>query len=355
MILTEIQRKKDTQVIMKKTILLILMVVITIPSCGNRKTYSSSRFLMGTLVTITVMDTSSQHAGNSMDAAFGEIARIEGLMSPYREQSDVYRLNHAPKKGSDPVRISEETFSLVKEAIRISDQTNGCFDITYASVSDLWDFSSEQFSPPARKKVRSRMKAFNYKNISLKPGKHAVELHNGASVGLGGIAKGYAIRMAIHVLRENNIQDAIVEAGGDIQVTGHKNGTPWKIGIRHPRKKGDIIGTLAMEGMDSIATSGDYERFRMYNGKRYHHILDPETGYPAESDLVSVSAITKDPVDADALATALFVMGHEKGMKYVQKQHGLSAIFITPGIKIYASRDLAGRVHFFEAEKITWF
>ncbi len=340
---------------MKKIVLLLLIACFTFQGCGDKKTYTGSRFLLGTLVTITVLDTSSAHAGNSMDAAFNEIERIQNLMSPHRKESDVYRLNHGGKNGPDPVRVSEETFSLVKEAVRISGETNGCFDITYASISNLWDFSDEQFSPPAAEQVRKKMKAFSYKNISLRPDTSSIVLRNGAKLGLGGIAKGYAIRKAMSVLKENNISDGIVEAGGDLQVTGSKNGTQWKIGIRHPRKKNDLIATVNLEGNDSVATSGDYERYRMYNGKRYHHILDPSTGYPAESDIISVSAVTPDPVKADALATALFIMGRQKGMQHVKEHPELSAIFITPGLHIYASRDLAGRVDFYEAEHITWF
>ncbi|MFW5863068.1 MAG: FAD:protein FMN transferase, partial [Spirochaetota bacterium] len=261
---------------MRKILLLLTAFSVLITGCNENRTFTQSRFLMGTLVTITLQHTSSEKANAAFNFAFNEIARIEKLMSPYNPHSDIYRANHS---GSDPVKITDETFTLIREALRISGKTRGAFDITYASIADLWNYNNDNFSPPSRTIINSRMRSFNYRNIILNTEKKTITLKNNAKIGLGGIAKGYAIKKAVQTLKQMNITGGIVEAGGDLQVIGKKLEKPWKIGIQHPRKKNDLAATLELHDDDSVATSGDYQRFRMHNGKRYHHIIDPGTGF----------------------------------------------------------------------------
>jgi len=337
---------------MRKLLLLITAVCVLNTGCIEEKIFTQSRFLLGTLVTITLQQTSSEKANAAFDTAFDEIARIEKLMSPYNTNSDIHRLNHS---GSDPVKISDETFALICEALLVSRKTGGNFDITYASIADLWNYKKDNFSPPSRTIIDSRMRSFNYRNIILNTEKKTITLKNNAQIGLGGIAKGYAIKKAVHTLKQKNIIGGIVEAGGDIQVIGTKLGKTWKIGIQHPRKKNDLAATLSLHDDDSVATSGDYQRFRMHNGKRYHHIIDPGTGFPSRSGLISVSVITKDPVLADAWATALFVMGAEKGSNLLKKNPHIQAVFITSELTMIASHELKERVHVFDIEHVKWF
>ena len=337
---------------MRKILLLLTAFCVLFTGCNENRTFTQSRFLMGTLVTITLQHTSSEKANAAFDSAFDEIARIEKLMSPYNHHSDIYRANHS---GSDPVKISDETFALIKEALRISGKTEGTFDITYASIADLWNYRKDNFSPPSKTIINSRMRAFNYRNIILNTGNKTIALKNNAQIGLGGIAKGYAIKKAVYTLKQKNIPGGIVEAGGDLQVIGTKQGKPWKIGIQHPRKKNDLAATLKLHDEDSVATSGDYQRFRMHKGKRYHHIIDPGTGFPSRSGLISVSVIAKDPVLADAWATALFVMGAEKGINLLKKNPHIKAVFITSEFTMMTSHELKERLHVFDIEHVKWF
>jgi len=338
---------------MRKILLLLTAFCVLFTGCNENRIFTQSRFLMGTLVTITLQHKSSDKANAAFDSAFNEIARIEKLMSPYNPHSDIFRANHS---GSDPVKISNETFTLIREALRVSDKTGGTFDITYSSIADLWNYRSDNFSPPSRTIVNSRKKAFNYSNIILNTENQTITLKNNAKIGLGGIGKGYAIKKAVLKLKEKNIPGGIVEAGGDIQVIGAKLGKPWKIGIQHPRKKNDLAATLALhDDDDSVATSGDYQRFRIHNGTRYHHIVDPGTGFPSRSGLISVSVVTNDPVLADAWATALFIMGAEKGSNLLKKNPHIQAIFITSEFTMFASRELKKQLHVFDIEHVKWF
>lgn len=305
---------------------------------------------MGTIINLTIID-SPDRALIVAERVFQEIERIEDLMSPYREKSDVSRINLAAPSGPTPV--GDETFSLIKRSLNITKETAGCFDITYASMAYLWDFSNKNFRLPFGSEIKQGLKFVGSSNILLDHKTKTIRFaRNRTKVGLGGIAKGYAIHRGIMILKEEEVAAAIVEAGGDLQVLGDKFGTRWNVGLKDPRGK-DILMSIELDEMDSIATSGDYERFHLYKGKRYHHILDPRSGYPAEG-LISVTVISKDAVLSDAYATALLVMGKDAALRFLRRKKEISGILIDSSMNIIALDSLKKRIKLYKDVPVTW-
>ncbi|MDY6934582.1 MAG: FAD:protein FMN transferase [Spirochaetota bacterium] len=331
---------------------MFLSVSLLLNSCKKKSIYNHNTSLLGTIVNLTLITDSEKRANRSAELVFNEIGRLEKIMSPFRQESDVYRINNLAMKR--PVIVSEETFSLLETSIETSTRTNGCFDITFASISHLWNFRRNPFVPPRRDEVLKLLPMLDYRHIQLNPDNLSVKINNRKTrIGLGGIAKGYAINKGIECLRRIGIDCAIVEAGGDLQVIGKKFNNPWRVGVRNPREK-NIILSLTLDDMESIATSGDYERYVIYKDKRYHHIIDPKTGFPSKT-FSSVSVISIDPVQSDALATALFIMGGRKAMQFVKHDKNISAVFIDLDMNISASEELKDRVILLGNKVIEWF
>lgn len=321
---------------------LILSASFFISSCGKEK-FSLTRPLLGTVINITV-NSDRNSAVKAVNAAFVEIERIQALFSYYNNETDISRLNKDGAKSM--VQLTPEVFELLKLSVDISSKTSGAFDITFASLAPLWNLRDENFVPPSSMEVSKLLKYVSYKYIVFDNQKVAARFtKTGVKVDLGGIAKGYAILKAVEVLKQHGISSGFVDAGGDIQVIGENSGKPWVVGIKNPSNNG-IVGTLALSGNDSVATSGSYERFKEYQGKRYHHIIDPKSGYPADSGLISVSVICSDPVLADAYATSFFVMGFDKTAKFLKGNNAVSAILIDDKEKVFVSKSLREKVKF---------
>ncbi len=331
---------------------IIFSIIITaLFGCGDNLS-KVSRPLLGTVVTITIIDTSANTPGD-FDAAFKEIENVQKIFNLYDTESDISLLN---KNASlRPYKVNNEVFSLIKRSIDASEKTEGAFDITFASTGKLWDFSKESFSPPDGKTIKSLLPFISYKNLLLDSNSGTIKfLKSGTKIGLGGIAKGYATGRAISALRKRNVKGAIVASAGDIQVIGDNNGTPWRTGIKDPR--GDsVIGAIDMRDGEAVSTSGDYERFRIVNGKRYHHIIDPATGYPADSGLISVSVFSNDPVLSDVYSTAFFVSGLVKTQRILSSMNNLSVVLVTNDMKVYVSSSLKSRVVFRDGLEIIYF
>ena len=276
-----------------------LIFIFSFAGCNDNISVIS-RPLLGTIVTITIADDAGDIAGD-FEAAFSEIERVQKSFNTYDPESEISIINKtAPDR---PCKVSDVLFSLISDSLKVSKVTNGAFDITFASIGKLWDFSShsrEDFMPPEDKTIKGLLPFISYKNVILDSNARTVRfLKKGTRIGLGGIAKGYATGRAISALKGRHVKGAIVACAGDIQVLGNNNGKQWKLGIKDPR--GDsVLGTVDMNDGESVATSGDYERFRIVNGKRYHHIIDPAKGFPADSGLISVTVFCSDPEMADA-------------------------------------------------------
>ena len=332
--------------------LLVTALLALITACGNEPA-RVSRTLLGTVVTITVADEPAGRAGD-FNAAFNEIEYVQRSFSIYDPASEIYRVNKSAYE--HPCRVSGSLFELLKASVEVSEKTGGAFDITWASAGRIWDFSNpERFTPPDDKTVKSLLPLISYKNIRLDDKAGTVRfLKPGVKIGLGGVAKGYAVKRAVGALKSRGVKGAIVACAGDIQVIGDNRGRPWRAGIQDPRGK-SVIATFDMRDGEAVSTSGDYERFRIVDGKRYHHIINPATGYPADSGLISVTVFSRDPVKADAYATAFFVSGFDKTGLILSSAEDISVVLVTSDMKVYASVRLRERLAFREDIKAVYF
>lgn len=325
------------------SLIIVIIIAQLVSACSRPHRYSLSKMAMGTIVTITVDATSPEKAQDAISQAFETITHIEKTMSPYIAHSDVTRINNNLR-----TTVSNDTFTVMRLALELSHNTDGLFDITFASVGKLWQLQSPTFVPPPQSIINTHLRCVGYRYITLNPLTHEVIKQKPCvTIGLGGIAKGYAIAQAASILKQYGIHEGIVEAGGDLEVIGDNYGYGYTIGIKHPRNEG-IIGTVKLLDGQAIATSGDYERYATYKGTRYHHILNPKTGYPAQSDIISVSVIAHNATICDGYATALFIMGSKQAILFCKKNPGLQlqCIIIDAGMNIYVSQSLEKKVTF---------
>lgn len=300
---------------------------------------------MGTLVEVQAGGPKAR-VEEAITAAFREIARIERMMSPSGE-GELAQLN--ARAHSRPVRVSFELFQLLERSMDYHELTGGKFDITLGKLLELWGFSSsfgepeEAQSPPQQPPPLEAIKAvLTERWLKLDREKRTVQLGPNAKLDLGGIAKGYAVDRAIEVLREHGVRAALVNAGGDIRVLGRRpgllNSRPFKIAIQHPRAEDEILGIVELTDR-AIATSGDYERYFVADGVRYHHILDPATGWPAQG-CISVTVIAPTALEADALATGVFALGPEQGLALLERLPQVEGIIVTSEGQILKSEGL---------------
>jgi thiamine biosynthesis lipoprotein len=295
---------------------------------------------MGTLFEITVVGA-GERAEQAIDAAFAEVRRVEELTSTWKPTTALSRVNEAA--GGKPVTVPGELLAVVEQAIQVSERTAGAFDVTFASMGRVWDFGGEPALPDPRE-VQRRRKLIDFRQLEVDRARGTLRLARAdMRVSLGAIAKGYAADCAGKVLRDMGFDDFIVYGGGDQLVSGSEGGKPWTVGIRDPRKKTRNFARVQIPQAGAVVTSGDYERFFVVDGKRYHHIIDPATGYPAVGT-VSVTVVAPRATVADALATGLFVLGPEKGMALVEADSELEAIFVDEDLKVLVSSGLAKRV-----------
>lgn len=309
--------------------------------------YRKSAFIMGTIVSITVVDSNEKDAAVKIEEAFDELRRIEDLMSKSKPMSDVGRINSAAGEG--PVKITPETLQVIQVSLPVTSLTAGKFDITIGSLTSLWDFENNgkrEFVPSAEE-IQDARSLVGIKNLEIHERSGSVFLKGkGMAIDLGGIAKGYGVDQAVEVLKRKGIKSGIVDAGGDLRLFGHKpDGSVWRTGIQHPRKENEILAVLEITDK-AIITSGDYERYFIKDDVRYHHILDPETGYPA-GDCQSVTIVTDQTDYADALGTGIFILGPEKGMELINSRKDLEGIIVTKSGEILVSEGLKGKVEIF--------
>jgi FAD:protein FMN transferase len=274
---------------------------------------SVQKYLMGTTVETTARSSDINHCKQALVSAYEEMQRIENLLSCYKDSSEISAVNR--EAGIHPVKVSYETLAMMQRAKAYCKKYKGVFDVTVGPLSDLWGFSEDkEIVLPEDSTIKRLDKLVDYKDIDINKSDTTVFLRKkGMVIDLGGIAKGYAIDRGSAVLRKMGITNFILNAGGDIYVSGIKDkGTLWKLGIKHPRNTNDIIAEFNLKDY-AVATSGDYERFKIINGKRYHHILDPATGYPGTlSESSTVIAPTAE--EADATATYVFLLGWRKAL-----------------------------------------
>ena len=321
-------------------------------SPSQEKLYKETRTSMYTVVEITVSSDSAEKAKSVIDKAFNELDRLAKLLNFYSDDSEVSMINrHA---GDKPVKVSSETLEIIEKALYVSENTEGAFDITVGPVVRLWDFKNKVI--PDEKTIKEKLKIVGYKNIIVDRQKSTVFLKKrGMQMDLGGIIKGYAADKAVEVLKKDGIKSGIVAVAGDIKAFGKKpDGGLWNVGIQNPRPnppipplaKGgnggdEIIAAIGLSDA-GISTSGDYQRFFIKGGKRYHHLLNPKTGYPVY-DCQSATVITRDAVFTDAFSTGIFILGHQRGMD-VLKRLGFDGVIVDKDGKIHATEGIKNRI-----------
>ncbi len=298
---------------------------------------------MGTEVGIQVFTDDEEGADRAIAAAFEEITRLENLMTTWKPDSEVSRINAAA--GDHPVAVSDDTLEVIEMAQRSSALSGGAFDITFYALHGLWKFDEDMEKKlPDRAEVLRRLKLVDYRQLQVDHAKKTVFLtKKGMGIGLGGIAKGYAVDRAVAVLRKAGFVNAIVQAGGDLMCAGSKNGQPWTAGIRDPRGgRGDVFAMLQLID-HAFSTAGDYERFYFIGKKRYHHIIDPKTGFPATRSR-SVTIYAPTALLADALDDAVFIMGWQKGLEMIEGIEDVGAVVVDDKGQVHTSRRMAGKV-----------
>ena len=308
-----------------KKILLLITLVFCLTGCKKIEyPVSDTDFLLNTVSTIDIYAyEGDEDPAVIIDECFDYIRELEKILSRTVKNSDIAMLN---KVNGGTVSVSDETREVLEKSILYGELTDGAFDVTIARVSELWDFVSGEDIVPEENVINEAVETVDYKNIK-KDGNN-VYLENGSEIDLGAIAKGYIADKAAQFLREKGVTSAIVNLGGNNIVIGRNGERAFRIGIQKPTATtGEFSGVVNIEDM-SIVTSGAYQRFFVKDGVTYHHILDPETGYPAESDIASVSIICETSADADALSTSCFILGVEKAVELMDSLDYACAVII---------------------------
>ena len=317
----------------------VLLIVASSRYKADEGEESYSKLLMGTVVELTLSGPGGVDYDLAAFEAFAEIERLEAIFSSYRPTSEVSKISRSAGKG--PVTVSPEVASVVETAIRIAKLSSGAFDPTIGALGEHWSFSGGgDKGVPTKERVEELLKLVDYTKITVTG--NAVGIGEpGMKLNLGGIAKGYIVGRAVEKLKEHGVERMIVKAGGDMFVSSNDSGAPFEIGITHPREQGRLLGRLQVI-RGAITTSGDYERFFIKDNVRYHHILDTETGYPARRS-ISATITSEDPTLADALSTALFVMGPGEGMEMIESLEGVEGVVVDPGGALHVSSGLRDR------------
>jgi FAD:protein FMN transferase len=323
---------------------LIIQMVVIRPgrATGGFKRIERTEFAMDTVVEATVFATRKKQGEQAIAAVFDEISRLEAILARTKAGSDLERINSAA--GKQPVTVSAPTFEVIQLGLDVGGRTDGAFDITIAPLIELWGFGTGETRVPTTEQLAHALNLVDFRNVSTYAEERQVYLQEAdMRLDLGGIAKGFIVDKAVERLRAEGIISASVDAGGDIRVIGNKmDGTPWRIGIRDPRDRRRLVAVIPLTNR-AIVTSGDYERLFFHEGERYHHILNPGTGMPARG-VISVTIVANDAFTADALSTAVFVMGLEQGMAFVEKLPDIEAVIITEDEQIHLSSGLEGKV-----------
>lgn len=314
------------------------------PADGCPGLVSREGVAMGTRVAVRICPVPGADAPRDADAALAEFDRLNALWSPWLPTSDVARINAAA--GGPAVGVAPETFALLVRSVRGSVETSGLFDITFAPMGELWRFDTPPGSHepvrldrvPTTAEVAERLGRVGYQGLVLDAAARTARLaHKGMAIGLGGIGKGAGVDIAVAGLRKAGYSSFAVQAGGDLYCAGTNGHRPWRVGIAHPRNKGEVIGAIDVSDA-AFSTSGDYERFALIDGVRYHHIIDLRTGYPATASQ-SATVLAPSATDAEVLTKTAFILGGPAGLSLVEKL-GSKAVLVQPDGKVLWSATL---------------
>lgn len=333
-------------------LLLVAYCLLLLSGCTKKdRMYKENRILMDTFCSITVVASSEAEAKEAIEAGFGEIQRLETLLNYFSPESELSAINAAA--GAFPVKVSSETLEIVIKAMDIAKASGGAFDPTVAPLIKLWKFSKapEDSVMPSAGEVEKALKLVGYRKVNIDGITSEIFLdEEGMEVDLGGIAKGYAADRAVLAIKSLGIKSALVAIAGDIRGFGvNTSDHPWRVGIQNPRPEAgtekpweDIFASIELKD-SAVSTSGDYQRFFIKDGKRYHHILDPKTGSPAESGLISSTVIAPEGYLTDGLSTAVFILGAEEGIQLLESK-GLGGVLVDAEKKVHITKNMRDKI-----------
>jgi FAD:protein FMN transferase len=329
------KKPASTRSVRQSCSVLVLLCGIVYSAAVQAEWLYRDAAIMGTRCAVELWATDRAQGEAAMDAVFADMRRIDILMSTYKPDSEISRVNAGAAKA--PVAIGAELFNLLQVAQEYSRLSSGVFDITYASVGYLYDYRAH--TRPDDQAIVAALPGVDYRQLKLDAVQHTVAFGKpGMRIDLGGIAKGYAVDRGIGLLKARGFDRAMVNSGGDTRVMGDRQGKPWMIGIRHPDRKDEVVLRMPIEDA-AFSTSGDYERFFEEGGVRYHHILDPKTGRSPHA-VRSVTIIASSATRTDGLSKTVFILGPEKGLAFINSLPDADAIVIAADGKVSYSKGL---------------
>ena len=319
------------------TVITIAIILMSGCTAGSGDYVSDTHFALGTVNTVRIQ---SRNADKLIQECFGILDSVEKKMSRNLKDSEVSLVN--AMAGIEPVKVSEDTFTVIKKGLEISALGDGSFDITIGPVVSLWGIGTESAKVPSVSDLKKALSLVDYRNVVANENDQTVFLKkSGMSLDLGAIAKGWAADKIRDFLVSNKVERGIINLGGNVLVIGNKtDSSPWRVGVQNPEEsRGSYIGII--EAVDlAVVTSGKYERYFVENGRKYHHIFDPFTGYPVENGLISVTIVARESVLADGFSTLVFALGREKGLKLVEEVPFVDAVIVTKDHVVYTSGGL---------------
>lgn len=339
---------------MRSKKLYILGIVFVLILAGiffyNNRTTSKTKtsYKMGTVVKIKVY---SSQADSVIGAAFGLLDKLEQELSSHIEDSEINNIN--ARAGEKAVKVSDDTYQVISKALEYAKLSRGRFDPTIGPLVQLWGIGTENQKVPSDDLLKEKEKLVNYKQVRLYPEEKKIKLlKEGMKLDVGGIAKGYAADQVIELFKERKVKRAFISLGGNVSVLGTKaDGSPWKVGIQDPKaSRGKVMATIEVKNK-TVVTSGNYERYFMKNGVRYHHILNPNTGRPAKNGIISATIVADNSFDADALSTVVYIMGVDQGLKLINELSNVQALVVTENNNIYFSKGLKDKVNLLKDKK----
>jgi len=320
---------------MNRSFLLLLLLLST---SGHAEWFSERQDKMGTRMEVQIWHDDASEARRLIMASMAEFDRIETDMSTYRADSEISRLN--ARAAETPVTVSVELFGLIDRSLQLSEKTGGAFDITFDSVGQLYDFRAGV--RPTETDIEDGLPAIDYRQVELDREASRIRFARpGVRINLGGIAKGYAVESVIRQLRQAGVRHALASAGGDTRLLGDRRGKPWIVGVRDPDDADEFVTRLALND-EAVSTSGDYERFFIEAGVRYHHILNPSTGKSA-NEVRSVTVVGPDATMTDGLSTSVFVLGPRDGLVLIETLPDYEAIIVDSTRRVRFSTGLDPR------------
>lgn len=316
----------------------ILLMFLLLRGANTDQLVTYQRVMMDTAIELRFETVAGTKGDQIADKVYSEIGRLEKLFSRSLPDSDVSRLN--AQAGLNPVSVNPDVLFVAEQAVYYGEISGGAFDPTIAPLIDLWGFLGQEYRLPEKEEIKEVISLVDYRMLIVDSERNELYLPDQSmALELGGIAKGYIVDRALAILKEAGIKTAFVNAGGDIGLIGSRpDGTPWRIGVRHPRDQNKVIAVLQSKD-GAVVTSGDYERSFEAGGESYHHILDPKSGMPAAL-LASVTIVAETAIAADALSTTVFVLGPDEGLALIERLPGVEGVLITPDLEIIISSGL---------------